>query len=543
MTDAPLSLTQRLAALGVLMLFGYLSTVGLTNGPLSGDEAIAPVLARNLMATGSISADDGRNVLSFHDGQDIRENLTLRYPPINVFLQTGLLATFGMGGEKARLLMPLLTLIALLLFADVLRREFPGRGNLLVLALAFASLSPMTLGYARSATYNAPLLLCNILAFWAYVRYCQHPQIRHAALWLLVALAGFYTHWSGSAAFVAALVFFHLAFRRHRLTRRAQIIASLIVLIYAANVAALVAFDFPHYHYPPPQDVLSRVGETMTLLRGYLLRVNSNLILTYPVALWAIGYALYKCRQQAIRNDLGFQYLTLCLLAAAAMSIGTGATSIRYLSWLVPFGAVITAAFVLWSWRCWKPLGALACTLLLLTNISAQPFTPPHQTWGWSRPLVTLPALALEYHLAHELTHPPLREALAFLRMHGRQDEVVRMQPPFGAIGSYYLGDKFFLCCPLVRASSPQALRNDVERMHLFRDNLVSGSLKMDWALFLGDAPESRTFIINEHSYELVYDAPGAFGMRPEPDIHNAFPSPPDTPERLRIYRLVQKAK
>ena len=111
--------------------------------------------------------------------------------------------------------------MAMVLFADVLWREFPNRTGFAVLALAFACFSPVTLSYARSATYNAPVLFFNLLLFWSYLRFCERPRIIFTLLIALAALAGFHLHYLSNLVFIASFSIFHLLFRRACFNRRA----------------------------------------------------------------------------------------------------------------------------------------------------------------------------------------------------------------------------------------------------------------------------------------------------------------------------------
>ena len=74
---------------------------------------------------GAPLADDGRNVFSYRGGGDIDDDLTFRYPSSPFTRKRRRFYLFGAGEWQARLISALFAFLAILLFADSLRIDFP----------------------------------------------------------------------------------------------------------------------------------------------------------------------------------------------------------------------------------------------------------------------------------------------------------------------------------------------------------------------------------------------------------------------------------
>ena len=549
------NLRAKCATAAVLAVMAYLSLVNLDYAPFWHDEAASPTIARNLLALGSPTADDGRNVLSHFEGKDLRDDLTLRHPPLSIYMQAAVFRIFGVGEVQARTLMALFTLAAMLLFLDILRREFPGRSGFVALVMMFACLSPITLGYARSATYNSPLLFFNILLFWSYLRFCERPQLRFALLTAAAAVASFHTHYLGSGVFVAALGIFHLLFRRSCFDRRAWLVMGSVAIGYGLLAARFLYAEYSTGGYIRNEEFsIESIWWHMLL---HIASLNMNLILVWPVALWLIlllGYRMLfapssehdgtggRSYWQTLRDDRIFQYFVLavsCAIILAPWAAPPPFINIRYIAYIAPFAAIVTAAAVAWAWRCSRLAGGLAGAILLLSNLGGWPLLG--HAYYHNSPLPTLPALAVEYHYDYP---DPSREAFAYLREHARQDEIIWVPSEVSFRTTHYLSDKFLICCILRKETTPKELQNG-KRSYLFKDNIENGTVKPDWILFYGEAPETPLIKYGDWHYQLVQEFSEAYltrhyPQRPEPALHAAFPLPyDDARNRMRFYRAV----
>ena len=573
----------KLCKVAVLAVFAYLCFVNLDWAPFWDDEAIAPSIARNLLASGSPLADDGRNVMSYYSGADIAPDLTYRYPRLGIYLQAGMFSLFGEGEIQARLLSALLSLAAMVLFTGVLRREFPNRPGFVTLALAFACLMPITLSYARSATYNSAVLFFNILLFWSYLRFCERPRAGYAIVITLAALAAFHCHYLSGAVFAVSLSVFHLLFRRSGFSRRAWLLAGAAALPYLANVAWYAFFEYSGGGYASRGEPFSaEVGARMLSL--YFLGLNHAGILPWTVAALFACHRVYLLlvpggkadadnasaeprrrgkkprrrkesarpprgtgRWQKLCEDRVFQFLafvaifTFILALVAPHSSRNDWADTRYFSTVAPFAAPVSAAVALWAWRSLRLAGILVCVALLLSNVAGWPFLK-HIVRADS-PQWTLPKLAAEYHREYPMSMRPM---LSYLREHAGQDDVVFSPAMRSSRLIYYLSDRILVCCDLRSAASlPENLRTE-GREHLFRENVLSGAVKPDWIVYFGMTPEADSLKIYDGGpkYRLVKRIPAAVTSyaelhRPEPFWHESFPqeNPPPV-NSIGIYRV-----
>ena len=564
-------------ALVILAIFAYLSFANLDYAPFWDDEAIVPIMARNTLRFGAPLADDGRNILSYYSGADIADDLTYRYPRLGIYMQAAIFSVFGEGETQARALYALFALMAMVFFADVLWREFPNRTGFVVLTLVFACFSPMMLSYARSATYNAPILFFNMLLFWSYLRFCERPRIIFTLLIALAALAGFHMHYLSNLVFIAAFSIFHLLFRLVCFNRRAWWLAIAAAMPYVLNVAWFYFTEYSPDAYASRNEAFSLTA-TVKLLSLYLDGLNQNGILTWPVALWFVGYCGYRLfvpwrrmnakkrpdrrRRQRKRNrnstgessrwrtlieDRVFHYCVFVVVFTAIIALVAPHPStnswadVRYMSAIGPFAAPISAAMVWWAWQCLRPAGMVLGAVLLLSNLSGWPFLK-HRIYG-DQPRWTLPALVVEYHRPYP---GPMRAAIAYLREHANQDDIV-FSPIYLPSSRlvYYLSDKILMCDMLNDAALPDALQTE-GREYLFKQNVFSGVVNPDWLLYFGGALSADFIFIREGGprYALAAQISGAFFapttlQRPEPVWHDSFPPQNvGVTNSIRIYRI-----
>lgn len=566
----------------MLAIFAYLTFVNLDYAPFWDDEAIVPVMARNVLRFGAPLADDGRNILSYYNGADIADDLTYRYPRLGIYMQATMFSVFGEGEIQARALCALFAVATMVFFADVLRREFPNRTGFVVLTLAFACFSPVMISYARSATYNAPILFFNMLLFWSYLRFCERPRVVFTLLIALAALAGFHLHYLSNLVFIAAFCVFHLLFRRACFNRRAWWLAIAVAMPYVLNVAWFYFTEYSPDAYASRNEAFSLTA-TVKLLSLYLAGLNQNGILTWTVVLWFVGYFGYKLfvpwrrvnakkrtdkrRRQRKRNrnntgkssrwrtlieDRVFHYCVFVIVFTAIIALVSPHPStnswadVRYMSMIVPFAAPVSAAMVWWAWQYLRPVGVVLGAVLLLSDLSGWPFLK-HRIYG-DQPRWTLPALVVEYHRVYP---GPMRAAMAYLREHANQDDVV-FSPIYLSSSRlvYYLSDKILMCNLLYDENLPDALQTE-GREYLFKQNVFSGVVNPDWLLYFGGAPSADFIFIREGGprYALAAQIPGAFFapttlQRPEPVWHDSFPPQnADVTNSIRIYRIERSSR
>ncbi|MGR3914185.1 MAG: glycosyltransferase family 39 protein, partial [Gammaproteobacteria bacterium] len=542
--------------------FAYLACVNLDWALFWDDEALIAFLARNWLEFGAPLVDDGRNVYAFHrqKGADIAADGTAHYPPLMPGLQALAFALFGAGEAQARMVSALLSLAGMALFADILRREFPRRHGLIAVAFALACLSPMTLGYARTATYNSAVLFFHMAAFWSYLRFCERNHAGYAALMCAAAIGGFHAHYLSGLVFACAFGAMHLLFRARAFDRRHLCIISLAGAAYAAQVLwhYFFVYDVAGYAHRP---VSWSAGNLARTLGGNLAMLNRNGVLAWSVAVsaagWCVARALWRWRRhlapggealRELRDDRVLQYMAMIFAGVCALSLiglNTGIGEVRYFSSFAPFAAVPAAAVVCRAWRAFRPAGAALCALLLLTNAAGWPFLNSYQHAG--KPGWTLPLLAAGYHHQYR---DALREALDYLRENAAQDDVVYVNHPIPVALFWYAAD-LRLCCRFAgRAQLPPAI-DARAREYLFEDKVRRGMPDPHWLLFTTRSRAQNVVFRNGGPrYRRIGGIPDRWhwaAQRPEPLWHISFPersarfaaaAPP--PHHLRLYRIAR---
>jgi len=540
--------------------FAYLACVNLGWALFWDDEALSVFFARNWVEFGVPLADDGRNVYTFHSGGDIAADGTVHYPPLMPALQALSFWLFGAGEIQARAVSAVFSLAGMALFADVLRREFPGRHGFIAVAFALACLSPMTIGYARSATYNGVALFFHVLLFWSYARFCARKHAGYAALMAAAAIASFHAHYLSNLVFVSALAAMHLLFRFDHFTRRDWIVAALAGAVYAAQVIwqYFFVYELAGYGVRAVDWSLGNLKYTFGENRNML---NRNGVLAWSIALWFVAWRAFttwragrdawRARGDAwraggdalreLRDDRALHYLAMiffgvCALTLTGLQMGVG--DVRYFYSFTPFAAVISAAVVCHAWRVFRAAGIALAAALLLTNIAGWPALASYEhddKPGW-----TLPLLAFGYHHEHR---DALREALGHLRENAAQDDVLYTDHPNPSWLLWYLSDKMRICCRLSRHAPPAI--DTRGRAYLFKEDVRRGAPDPDWLLYhLPSAPRSDDLRFRQGGPR--YRSSGDFppwlpaSQRPEPQFHLSFPNETVRGGATAIRRLFQ---
>ncbi|MGR3984215.1 MAG: glycosyltransferase family 39 protein [Gammaproteobacteria bacterium] len=558
------------AMAAVFAMFAYLSLVNLDWALFWDDEATSAFLARNWVNLGAPLVDDGRNVFTFRGGGvDIAEDGTFRYPQMLIALHALSFLLFGFGEVQVRILSALFSLAGMALFALVLRHEFPRRPGMRAVAFALACFAPITLGYARAATYNGLVLFLHMLVFWSYLQFCAKRQAGYVALALAAAVLAFHAHALSNLAFIAALGVFHMLFRRGRFDRRAWVIAAIGAGAYALH---LIGYYFVEYASGAYGSRPLSVAYAKYHFLKYATMLNDNGILAWSIAVWFVvwrGLVWRRTRAPAqqhasraerrraqrrarggkarvdharawaeLRDDCALHHLALvaagtAILAVVSLRIGA---DVRYMSYLAPFGAVVSAAAVCWAWDKARAAGVALFLALALSNAAAWPFLRSveyGERAGW-----TLPALAVEYHREY---HAGQRESLEFLLAHTRQDDLVYFDWHNAGWLLYYLSDRLRVCCVLTPGAPPPGALDTAGRPHLFGEGPESEeSGDPDWLLYYRKPPQQEEFTLR--SGGPVYRHAKSFvgwyfpSQRPEPMWHVSFPQKALTEERRLRY-------
>jgi hypothetical protein len=411
---------------------------GLTGRGLWQDEAETALLAENVLRFGRPVAFDGKNRVSQEVGREFGADYLWRWSPwVQFYLPAPTLALLGRTTLAARLPFVLLGLATVPLTYLLARRLFGSVGVARLSAL-FLTLSVPFLLHARQARWHAPAYLAFV---WLLLAVAGLAAGRRLA-WLSAMAAAvllFYTNYFVAIGTLAALMLAApvLAWDTRFLAR----LALALVVTAALAVPGILFFQ-----------VLGKEGALKPeQVLIYLARYSVSyfaFVLPMPV-LALVAYVI-------VRGDVpGSTRPTLFLLIMSASYLVYLSFApwqmFRYLSVLLPAGAILTAVAVDWLWRRERFVGAAFVLVLIGTDILHQTplaFVPVRQNASESdsldlmtnlkrsliasRPMQTFPPEGtVGFPLAgyfYEALNPgvmPEQVLADYLKKHGKPDDVV----------------------------------------------------------------------------------------------------------------------
>lgn len=431
------------ALAGVFLVVAYLSVTGLANTYFWDDEAHVAIMANNVLATGHLTAWDGRNLHAYRNGIVLDQRLRQLGPPLDSLLVAGSFWLLGPSTWAGRLPFVVAGLASLVLFWLVVRHDL-GQDRLVCLyAMGVLGLSPVFLLNIRQCRYYALALLFALLAFYAYRRCLSTTRLRH-----FIVLAGalallLYSSFLLCAAFLLALGVVHGVFYRRHFGRKEWGKAALAAAVFAVTTLPALGSVL---HYPDLGQ-----GEPWLLRRLILWWWNMrdlNLLACLPWTI-AVGlvYVLLRYRQRLPAARMAWQWVT-CIVAYVTFiavfspqptTVPTIA-DMRYLIIVVPFLAGLAGLFL---GHVHQRMPVVAGTLLLvLVSTNVLTLTPVNRHFRW-----LLPAYIAEIHRPY----PTSYEAVAnFLQRHAAQDDHVFTFPEYTHPPLlFYVGERVRVCCLL----------------------------------------------------------------------------------------------
>ncbi|MBI3928014.1 MAG: glycosyltransferase family 39 protein [Armatimonadetes bacterium] len=514
----------RLAVLALVITSGALALWGLDRALFWDDEAHIAIVARNFLASGRLSAWDGRNLIGYRDGAFVDSDLCTRNPPLDALVMAGSFRLFGPTTWAGRFPFVLVGLATLFLLSHVVEQQFRSRPVALY-SLAVLGLGVVFLLNIRTGRYNALALLLPLCAFAAYNRYleCRRPS------WLgLSALAGvalFYASYLLALAFGLALAVLALVRHRHRFSRSdiwpLALAAGLFLAATLPYILVYRAWDYPRLARDPA------IPHFFTLLWWYV----QDLPRLAP-GLWVVGAIAWLIRPE--RDERALDWVVLCAAYLVALSgfspqpvSITDTADTRYALPIAPFLAGLTG-WVLGGIHGRSPVLA---GLLLVGLVCVDPRVPP-------QPL--LPAYVQE----NLQPYPTGIEAVVeFLRPRVAFDEPVACTPAYMNVPlMFYLGDRVRICCQLTHesplpASLVSSLPAPLGRESCFPDRLVA----------FGWSPTSREVLSfyqrGGHRYQLEAVLPVYWRQTQRPELvwHTFGPRRDfSTPESVYVLRRVR---
>ena len=428
---------------GMFVVVAYLSVTGLANTYFWDDEAHVAIMANNVLATGHLTAWDGRNLHAYRNGVVLDKNLRQLGPPLDSLLVAGSFWLFGPSTWAGRLPFVLAGLASLVLFWGIVRHDL-GQGRPTCLyAMGVLGLSPVFLLNIRQCRYYALALLFSLLAFYAYRRCLSTARLRHFITLASASALLFYSSFFLAVAFLLALGVVHGVFYRRRFGRKEWGKAALAVVVFA--VTTLPALESV-LHYPDLGQGEPWLMRRLTLWWWNMRDLNLLACLPWTIAV-GLFYVLLRYRQHIPAARMAWQWVTFSVAYVTCIAVFSPQPTtvptiadIRYLIIVVPFLAGLAGLFLGYIHQRMPVVAGTLLLVLLTTNVLT--LTPFNRQFQW-----LLPAYIGEIHRAY----PTSYEAVAsFLQRHATQDDVVFTFPEYTHPPLiFYVGERVRVCCLL----------------------------------------------------------------------------------------------
>ena len=441
-----------IAACVLFVAVGVLGFLRLDNTPFWDDEAYVGIYARNYLTTGKLTGWDGRNLASFRNGGVMDQNLITVNPPLDCLVGALSFRLLGQSTWSGRFPFVVAGLIALGVFALIVRRDFHEHPVLSLYALAVLGLSVVFLLNIRQCRYYSLGLLFALTGYETYRRCLWGGRLSWYLGFAAAMIGLFYSSFLYCAAFAGTLAVTHLVFHRHQFRRKD--LWKLAVAV-ACIAAATVPYAIQHRIWHRP-DIVSEEPwylHKTTLLWSNVRELNTLGLPWMIAGLWAVIWvfrwrkdgSFLRVLEYAVLG-IGFTLFT-AMLSPQPVHGAERSADVRYLLPAVPFLTVLVASALYEVHRYWKAPAGLLFLAIVTTNL------PSAHPWGWEFQWL-LPAYV------NEVTHDyptSYGEVVDYLRNNARQDDLVFAWPEYTNYPiMYYLGNRVKLCC-LLNSRDPAA--------------------------------------------------------------------------------------
>ncbi|MGE5856026.1 MAG: ArnT family glycosyltransferase [Syntrophaceae bacterium] len=361
------------AALACALILG---AWGLTNHAFWDDEAGTALFARNLLATGELTAWDGVNLVGYRQGMQLDENLQNPYAaPLQYYIAAAGFTLFGettFGGRILFLIAGILTLPALMIWA---RRHFDGRVPVWLPALVVA-LAPAWLLFIRQCRYFAPAMLFTLclLAAWSWTGATRRSRLTVLATGALSTAALWYASYLNAAAALAMLPVFLLD-GRYR-TRQKGVFLGVVLAVSLVCGIHIYFAKGPTADQFAPTSFITGIDRVAALFAQHMAGLGTFEF--FPVLLAVVlmvpfaGQRFGRLRRFARQGWVVFLAMVAAILATALFSPqpvrGAASADMRYVAPLIVVGAAVTSVCLVILWELSRPMACLAVLLVVMTN-------------------------------------------------------------------------------------------------------------------------------------------------------------------------------
>ncbi|MBI5775286.1 MAG: glycosyltransferase family 39 protein [Verrucomicrobia bacterium] len=406
------------------------------------DEAETAFVARAYLRTGEFSGWDGRNLHAYDGGTAMDAQLRYVNPPLQYAVTAASFKLLGVSTWTGRFPFVFCGLLALALFAVVLREEFREFPTLRLYAFAMMALSTSFFLYLRQCRYYSLALLFGLLAFYLYRHARRAPRWWKFPLLALAAAGLFYSHYLVAAAFLLALGATHLVFHARRTSREVWIGVAVTVVIFAA-----LTLPFALSRQIWVRADMERGGAWWpghaTQLWWNLRDVNWLACLPWTMGL-GLFWFLRRAREDENAPRAAWQWLALALAYLVFLALlgpnpnrSVGLADLRFFFLLTPFLAGLAGAFLWFVHQRSRLVSGALLVLITCSNLPAlNPLRPRHR---WLLPAY-LAELSTPYPTA-------FGRAAEFLAARAQPGDTVFAQPhAMNFPLMFYAGDQVKFC-------------------------------------------------------------------------------------------------
>jgi 4-amino-4-deoxy-L-arabinose transferase-like glycosyltransferase len=372
-----LSKRDAILCTAALLCAVFLGAWGFTNHAFWDDEASTALFARNLLATGELTAWDGVNLIGYRLGAQLDESLQNPYaPPLQYYIAAAGFYLFGettFGGRILFLILGILALPALMLWT---RRHFDGRVPLWLPAL-IAALSPAFLLFIRQCRYFAPAMLFTLclLAAWSWTGSTRRSRYAVLAAGALSTAGLWYASYLNAVSALAMLPVFFLD-GRYR-TRQKGVFLGVVLAVSLICGIHIYFAKGPTASQFAPASFITGLDRISALFAQHMVGLGTFEF--FPVLLMVVlmvpfaGQRFGRLRRFARQGWAVFLAMIAAILVTALFSpqpvSGAANADMRYIAPLILTGAALTAVCLVILWDLSRPLACLAAILVVMSNV------------------------------------------------------------------------------------------------------------------------------------------------------------------------------
>ena len=371
------------------LLGGALAFHGLDNHVLWDDEANTALFARNLLATGELTAWDGENLVGFRGGAELDAELVNVYmPPLQYYVAAAGFALLGETTFAARAPFALLGIAAIALTGLLARRLF-GERDPFWLPPALLAVTPAYLLYIRNARYYAvgAFFAIALLAVFAGPLERRREQIAAGAIAVAATAGLMLTNYLYAAGALGALP---LLFLLPRCRTRRHLLLLGAIGVTAAALAVHVWLNLnPFGSANVRPDDTAPLERLATLASWHLRGLGTfEFVPLLLIPLLALPFVLRRAapaRPLARRALVALGMIAVAVATTVAFTPQSVSRSLiadmRYLVPAIALGTLVTAAALTAAYRTLEPLGVVLAAVAIFSNLPHLGFLGDENGW------------------------------------------------------------------------------------------------------------------------------------------------------------------